>query len=280
MVVFVRFEGSILVTGGSGQLGHRVINSLARRNFSFIAPSRLEFNLGDPNSVFKFFGDSKKTLLGVINCAAYTAVDAAEDNFPLAFAVNASSVGLLAKLCSQINIPFLHVSTDYVFDGENCLGYFECDSPNPINAYGKTKYMGECFVASENPDALIVRTSSVFDRERGNNFYRTMAELLVQKDVVPVVADQISCPTTTEYLADRLVDLIVGKIDCSGIFHIVEYDPMSWYQFACSIKRELMAEYSLSQLAVVRPIASKEFPLKAMRPKYSILRSSRTLVHV
>ena len=131
-----------------------------------------------------------------------------------------------------MNIPFVHVSTDYVFDGENREGYLECDERNPTNAYVKTKYLGGCLIANENPDALIVRTSSVFDRERGNNFYRTMSELMVQRDVVRVVADQISCPTTTEYLADTLVALLTSKIGASGISHVVEYEPMSWYQFA------------------------------------------------
>ena len=229
-------------------------------------------NLADANSGREFFSRSESSFSAVINCGAYTAVDAAEDNFHLASTVNASSAGQLAKLCSQMNIPFVHVSTDYVFDGENPQGYFECDEPNPINAYGKTKYMGECLIWNENPDALIVRTSSVFDRERGNNFYRTMSKLMVQRNVVRVVADQISCPTTTEYLADTLVDLLTSKIGASRISHVVEYDPMSWYQFACLIRRELMVKYKPNQLAVIQPIASEDFPSKARRPKYSILR--------
>ena len=264
-----------MVTGGSGQLGFRVINSLLRRNFSVVAPSRSELNLADVNSGREFFSRSKSSFSAVINCGAYTAVDAAEDNFNLASTVNASSAGKLAKLCSQMDIPFVHVSTDYVFDGENRNGYFECDLPNPINAYGETKYMGECLVSNEYPEALIVRTSSVFDRERGVNFYRTMSKLMVQRNIIQVVADQISCPTTTEYLADKLVDFLTSNIVASGIRHIVEYEPMSWYGFARLIRRELMIKYEPSRLAIIQPIASEDFPSKAKRPKYSILRSGR-----
>ena len=202
-----------------------------------------------------------------INCAAFTDVDACETEQEKAYVVNALGPELLAKACSARAARLLHLSTDYVFDGEKKSPYLPSDPTSPINAYGRTKLRGECAVAANCRDHLIVRTAWLYGAH-GKNFVRTILRLAREKPELRVVADQFGSPTYTVDLAELLRELALS--DATGITHATNSGSCSWYEFACEIVK-------LAGLATtVRPIPASEYPLPALRPANSVLDCSRT----
>lgn len=208
----------------------------------------------------------------VINAAAYTAVDRAESEEALAFAVNALGPGHIARRCAADGLPFFHVSTDYVFNGENGKPWRVDDPTGPLGAYGRTKLAGEWAVAAAHPGAFVFRTSWVFS-PWGNNFVKTMLRLARDRDELSIVADQHGCPTYAPDLADALLhiatNLLQGRSHTPGIHHFSNRGATTWHEFASAIFDESARRGG--RRPTVRPIPSAEYPTPARRPAWSVL---------
>ena len=258
----------ILVTGANGQLGMEFRElSKVITNAEFIFVSRAEFPIDDQATVSTFF--SKHKIDYCINCAAYTAVDKAESEIDQAFSINANAVAHLAKCCAENNAVFIHISTDYVFDGKNNEGYFETDTTGPLNVYGKSKLAGELAALEANPQSIIIRTSWVYS-SFGNNFVKTMIRLMKERESINVVNDQIGKPTYAADLAAVIVRIIFLENGIApGIYHFANDGIISWHEFACEIKK--IGGFS----CVVNPIPSSAYPVPAKRPDFSILNTDK-----
>lgn len=250
----------VLVTGANGQLGHDVIKELQKQNIECFGAMRKNFDITDSKATENFIRKYMPDV--VIHCAAYTAVDKAEDELDLCYKVNTSATEGIAEICKEINAKMLYISTDYVFDGikEGC--YEVEDKPNPINVYGKTKLLGEEAVQKILDKYFIVRISWVFG-EHGNNFVKTMLRLGAERKVLNVVADQYGSPTYTADLAPLLVEMI--KTEKYGIYHATNEGVCNWAEFA-----EKIFEVAKMDVKVNR-ITTSEYPTKAKRPLNSRL---------
>lgn len=248
----------VLVTGANGQLGYDVIEVLKLRNIECCGTTRNDFDLCDFTSAEKFITAFHPDV--IIHCAAYTAVDKAEEEKELCRAVNAVGTENIAKICKKINAKMLYISTDYVFDGTK-KGFYEVDDmPNPINVYGQTKLEGEQAVQKILDRYFIVRVSWVFG-EHGNNFVKTMLRLGKERKEINVVSDQVGSPTYTVDLALLLVDMI--QTDKYGIYHATNDGECSWAEFAEEI-------FKVAGMNVnVKHITSDEYFTKANRPQNS-----------
>ena len=257
----------ILVTGSNGQLGkelQQLADSYPRDRFVFA--SRDDMQLHVFGVVENFFIATKPQYC--INCAAYTAVDKAEEEQDMAMLVNGEAVGNLAAVCKKYQTKFIHISTDYVFDGESETPYKEVDATGPINTYGKSKLLGEQLCMKEDEDAIIIRTSWVYS-SFGHNFVKTMMRLMNERNELNVVADQIGSPTYAADLAKAILDIISSGKWVSGIYHYSNEGKISWYEFAQAIK-----EITNSK-AVVHPIETAQYPTPARRPHYSLLNKEK-----
>lgn len=259
----------IIVSGKDGQLGFELmqihINLSSQFNFLFVG--RNELDLSKPETVTHFFKKYQPKYF--INCAAYTAVDKAETEQELVFLVNSTSPSEIAKNCKLINCRLIHISTDYVFDGEKKLPYLVSDITHPINIYGASKAKGEELVIRENPESIIIRTSWVYS-SHGKNFVKTMMKLMSERDEINVVNDQIGNPTYAKDLAEAILQIITQlnsnpKIQYQNIYHYTNTGNISWYQFAKAIQEFLMLDCK------VNPIPSSSFPTPAKRSHYSVL---------
>lgn len=256
----------ILVTGANGQLGStfRAIGS-EYKMYDFYFYGSKELDITDSSSIKIAFEECHPDI--VLNCAAYTAVDRAEDEPEIAFAVNADGVKNLVDACKVNEVALIHISTDYVFDGTNNRPYVETDPVNPIGIYGKSKRAGEEAILDSDISALIIRTSWVYS-EFGNNFVKTMLRLGKERDELKVIFDQVGSPTNTYDLAKAIMRIIDQKEKWKGnrdIFHFSNDGVCSWYDFALAI-------FEISEIKCkVSPILSKEYPTKAIRPHYSVL---------
>ena len=250
----------ILVTGVNGQLGYDVVKELNRREISCIGTDINDFDITDEQETLDFIQSYSPD--AVIHCAAYTAVDKAEDEREKCFSVNVLGTENIAKACKEISAKMIYISTDYNFDGKG-TEYFERDSPIcPINYYGETKYKGEEKVREYLEKFFIVRISWVFGIN-GNNFIKTMLKLGKERDEINVVCDQIGSPTYTADLAPLLCDMIVTEK--YGIYHATNEGLCSWAEFAEKI-------FEISGLSVkVNHISSSDYPSKAKRPSNSRL---------
>ena len=250
----------VLVTGANGQLGYDVVKELQKQNIECYGATRKDFDLVDFEATEKFIVNYMPDV--VIHCAAYTAVDKAEDEQGLCYLVNASATENIADICKNINAKMLYISTDYVFDGTK-EGFYEIDDiPNPINVYGKTKLLGEQAVQKKLEKYFIVRISWVFG-EHGNNFVKTMLKLGKEHKELNVVADQYGSPTYTSDLALVLVDMI--KTNKYGIYHVTNEGVCTWAEFAEEIFK--IAKFNVK----VNHITTTEYPTKAKRTKNSRL---------
>lgn len=255
----------ILVTGANGQLGSE-LQQLATSYpaFEFIFTDVNELSIVDEAAVNAFFEKHKPAYC--INCAAYTAVDKAETDTTVAEMVNATAVGYLAAACKKYNARFVHVSTDYVFDGTATEPYKESDLPNPLGAYGVTKLKGETLAIENDPSVIIVRTSWVYS-SYGNNFVKTMLRLMNERESLNVVSDQFGSPTYAADLAKAILDICKWSVDnmewAAGIYNYSNEGIITWYDFAVAIK-----ELSNSK-CVVNPIPTSAYPTPAKRPAYS-----------
>jgi len=254
----------ILVTGANGQLGNEC-RTLAESitNAEFVFTDVAELSITDRNTVEEIF--SKNKFDYCINAAAYTAVDLAETETALAQLINATAVGYLSEACRKSNCKFIHISTDYVFDGTNEIGYDVDDATSPINVYGATKLEGEKLALSLNPETIVIRTSWVYSFH-GKNFVKTMMKLMQERESLNVVSDQIGKPTYAADLASAIFQIIFSAKDfVPGMYHFANQGVISWYDFAVAIKE--IGGYNCN----VNPIASSEYPTPAKRPNYSIL---------
>ena len=258
---------NILVTGANGQLGME-FRDLERRfpSYIFLFVSKDELAINDVDSVKQYFGD--RTIHYCINCAAYTAVDKAESEKELALAINATAVGILAAVCKKHGTQLFHFSTDYVFNGQSGIPYWETDPTDPVNFYGQTKLEGEHAATLNDPTSIIIRTSWVYSRH-GKNFVKTMIRLLNEKDHISVVADQLGSPTHAADLAAAAMQIIISENYIPGIYHYSNEGIISWYQFASAIKEIIGSD------CIVNAIQTTNYPTPAARPKYSAFNTSR-----
>ncbi|PWM76638.1 MAG: dTDP-4-dehydrorhamnose reductase [Phascolarctobacterium sp.] len=245
----------VLVTGANGQLGYDVVKELQKQKIECYGATRQDFDIINFEATEKFIVDYNPE--AIIHCAAYTAVDKAEDEQGLCYLVNASATENIAEICKKINAKMIYISTDYVFDGTK-KGFYEVDDkPNPINVYGKTKLLGEQAVQKILEKYFVVRISWVFG-EHGNNFVKTMLKLGKEHKELNVVADQFGSPTYTADLAPLLVKMI--QTEKYGIYQATNEGICNWAEFAKEIFR--IAEMNVK----VNNITSSEYQTKAKRP--------------
>lgn len=261
----------VLVTGAGGMLGTDVCAAARAAGHSVVALGRAALDVGDLDAAVAVLARERPD--AVINCAAYTDVDGAESDPDAARAVNRDGAGFVAQAAAGVGAWVVHVSTDYVFDGEKRTPYVESDPAGPLSVYGATKLDGERAVALAAADAhTIVRSSWLFGAA-GRCFPATMLALASEREVLSVVDDQIGCPTFTGHLAASLVELAVGARPL-GVVHVAAAGECSWYELAVEIMRATAATVE------VRRCSADEFPRPAQRPAYSVLRSSRAGVPV
>lgn len=258
----------VLVTGANGQLGYDVVKELQKQNIECYGATRQDFDIVDFEATKKFITNYMPD--AVIHCAAYTAVDKAEDEQGLCYLVNASATENIAEICKKINAKMLYISTDYVFDGTKDDFYEVDDKPNPINVYGKTKLLGEQAVQKILDKYFIVRISWVFG-EHGNNFVKTMLRLGKERKEISVVADQYGSPTYTADLAPLLVEMI--KTDKYGVYHATNEGVCTWAEFAEEIFKIVGMDVKVNH------ITTAEYPTRAKRPMNSRLSKSKLLIN-
>ena len=250
----------VLVTGADGQLGYDVVKRLDENSIECLGTSINELDITDEAQTNKVITKYNPDV--VVHCAAYTAVDKAEDERELCYNINVLGTKYVAAACKEIDAKMVYISTDYVFDGKGNQPFEVTDQPNPINYYGKTKYKGELEVQKLLNKYFIIRISWVFGKN-GNNFVKTMLKLMTERQQVSVVADQFGSPTWAKDLAELI--MVTLKKWIPGIYHYSNQGRASWYEFALAIR-------DLSELnCEVIPVTSAEFPTAAQRPTYSLL---------
>ena len=254
----------ILVTGVKGQLGHDVVNELKKRGHTPIGVDVEEMDITDSAAVEQEM--KKETLDAVIHCAAYTAVDAAEDNREICMRVNAEGTRNIARVCRELDIKMIYISTDYVFDGEGERPWEPDDARNPLNVYGESKYQGELAVEEYLDKYFIVRIAWVFG-VNGKNFIKTMLRLAETHKEINVVNDQTGSPTYTYDLAVLVADM--AETEKYGRYHATNEGLCTWYEFA----KEIFAQAGVD--IKVNPVSSEEFPAKAKRPHNSRMDKSK-----
>ena len=259
-------DGPILVTGASGQVGGAVARLGRSAGTEIFAPGRAQLDL--TNIEMLRAAVASKPWSAIINCAAYTAVDKAETDTETAWAVNANAPSVLAEEAAKLGIPFIQVSTDYVFDGEKDSPYVETDRLNPLSVYGKTKAFAEEAIASHCTRYAVVRTSWVLSAD-GANFLNTMLRLGTERSGINVINDQIGCPSSANDIAAALLTVASDLGDRSGIWHFVNGGTTNWFDLACHIFAE--AERNGMTIPVVTPIPTSGYPTAAVRPMNSAL---------
>ncbi len=249
----------VLVTGVKGQLGFDVVNELEKRGHVAVGTDVHNMDITDKAQVETVIKEANPD--AVIHCAAYTAVDLAEDNIDLCRRINADGTRNIAEVCKELDIKMIYISTDYVFDGEGTHFWQPDDERNPLNVYGQTKYEGELAVETILEKYYIVRIAWVFG-VNGKNFIKTMLNLGKTRDHLTVVNDQIGSPTYTYDLAKLLVDMV--ETDKYGRYHATNEGLCSWYDFACEIFKQAGYDH-----VTVSPVSASEYPAKAKRPSNS-----------
>lgn len=256
---------NVWVTGANGQLGRSLkkfghFQNSKEFQFLFLDKSQLDITKKEWVDDFFFSNDVDY----IINCAAYTAVDLAESEVEEAFKLNADAVKYLADVCKEQNAKLIHVSTDYVFDGNSKKPYKTTDTPNPINVYGKSKLEGERLALDHNPKSFVIRTSWLYS-DYGKNFYTTMLRLMAEREEIAVVSDQIGKPTHAKDLANYICELIFTNNTDYGIHHFSGSEQMSWYEFA----KKIAADNGFS--TKINPISTSDYPTPAKRPLWSVM---------
>ena len=270
----------ILLLGASGQVGSECKALFQQAGYTVFAITRKELDFSCVDSA----GDLAKKLLGpelpciVVNAMAYTAVDKAESEPDLADKINHLSVTYLSQYCAKYDIPLIHLSTDYVFDGTGVDPYLESSEVNPLGVYGKTKWLGEQVIESHLSRYIILRTSWVFG-VHGNNFVKTILRLAEDRDTLPIVGDQYGCPTYAGDIAAVIVELIQKytsdlTLDW-GVYHCVGEGVVSWCEFSQVIVDEAYARGLLSRPPEIVSISTGAYPTPAARPAYSVLNTNK-----
>ncbi|MGH6985369.1 MAG: dTDP-4-dehydrorhamnose reductase [Caulobacteraceae bacterium] len=254
-----------LIAGAGGQLGAALLEG-AGPGIETVGLARAELDIADEAAVREALLRERPDL--VFNAAAYTAVDRAESETAEAFRVNRDGAANLARAAREVGARLIHVSTDFVFDGERPHPWRPQDVPAPVNLYGASKLAGERAVLEEGGDALIVRTAWVY-AHRGRNFLLTMLRLMADREEVRVVSDQIGAPTSAASLARGLWGL--ARVGAKGVLHLTDAGCASWYDFACAIADQALDRGLLERSPSVTPIASADWPTPARRPAFSVL---------
>lgn len=268
---------TVLLFGGNGQVGHELRRSLRALGDVVVTTRSGQLPEGARCEVADFdCPDSLAALVQrvapaiVVNAAAYTAVDKAEDDVDAAFRTNAEAPGVLARACALRDIPFVHYSTDYVFDGQGSRPYREDDPTAPLGVYGASKLAGEDAIRAAGGRHLILRTAWVYG-QHGHNFMKTMLRLGAERDELRVVADQVGTPTPAALIADVTTELLGLRDAPSGTFHLTPRGETSWHGFAEAILEEALALGLIPRAPKVIPIATSDYPTRARRPGYSRL---------
>ena len=248
----------VLVTGVKGQLGYDVVKDLQKRGYEPIGVDREEMDLMNNDAIREFIMNVRPE--AIIHCAAYTAVDKAEEEVDVCYQVNAEATKVIAECAKELDIQLIYISTDYVFDGTKEGEYVETDMPNPINVYGASKLKGEQYVQELLEKFYIVRISWVFG-VNGNNFIKTMLRLGSERDELNIIHDQVGSPTYTADLAPLLVDMI--ETTKYGIYHATNEGFCSWYEFANEIFKQSGIKVQTN------PITTDKYPTAAKRPMNS-----------
>ena len=262
----------ILIAGKNGQVGSCLVDLLeAQTELTFLALDREELDITDPIQVDKIVSEFQPNI--IINAAAYTAVDKAEQESELAYAINRDGPRNLASAADEINATIIHISTDYVFAGNSLGSYTELDKTDPQGEYGRSKLAGEHAVAEACSRHVILRTAWVFS-EHGNNFVKTMLRLAKTRDTLGVVADQFGGPTYAGDIAKAIVTIskqIVNGNKAYGIYHYSGFPHVSWHEFAENVFNIALNQYVLKQSIQVNPIMTQDYPTPAKRPANSRL---------
>ena len=259
----------IIVIGKSGQLAWE-LSQLGSPEQEIACFGRNDIDLQSATAITECLKQQKAG--GVINASAYTAVDTAEGDIDNAYALNARAVGNLAQACKTLTVPFVHVSTDFVFHGDKGVPYLPDDEIQPLGVYGASKAQGEQLVTEVYPElSCIIRTSWVYSTQ-GNNFVKTMLHLMRTKPEIGVISDQIGTPTYAKGLAVACVASLTNSV--SGIHHYTDTGVASWYDFAFAIQRIGLELGLLDKMIPIKPITTDQYPTPAKRPHYSVLDKS------
>ena len=257
----------ILVTGGNGQLAQCLKDVVKNNDELDVNFQDLpELDITNKQQLVSYF--SKNELDYCINCAAYTAVDLAEELSDLAYAINADGPKNLAEVCKKHQVKLLHISTDFVFDGKKQTPYLETDTPNPLGVYGASKLQGERYIQEIMEEYFIIRTSWLYSAY-GNNFMKTMLRLSETRDEISVVSDQIGAPTYAGDLAEVLIKIVLSSSTNYGVYHYSNLGAISWYDFSVEIFKQF------SKKTDVKPIKTKNYPTAAKRPEFSVLNTTK-----
>ncbi len=258
---------TILITGSHGQLGNEMQQAAVRfPQFNYIFTDVEELDICDKTSLDAFVKAHKVNV--IVNCAAYTAVDKAEDDVELCYKINADAVRNIGEVATANNLKVIHVSTDYVFDGTNYMPYTEDQPVCPATVYGKSKLAGEQALMASCKESVIIRTAWLYS-SFGNNFVKTMLKLGSERDSLNVIFDQVGTPTYAADLADTILKIISHETFNPGIYHFSDEGVCSWYDFTKTIHR--IAEITCD----VHPIETKDYPARTPRPHYSVLNKAK-----
>jgi len=257
----------IILIGKNGQIGSEIYSLFQSKNVSIDGFNSSQLDITSLESILKY-DDAFSKADFVINCAAYTLVDRAEEEKEKAFLVNHTGVKNLCKICNKYSIPLVHISTDYVFSGEKQL-YSENDSTNPLSTYGLTKKLAEDEILSNLQKFFILRVSWVFGKN-GNNFVKTILKLAKEKETLNVVADQTGCPTSAQNIAEVIYKICISNNTSYGIYHYTNSGQITWYEFANRIL-EIAKKNTQVKTTEIKAISTSEYKCNAIRPKFSVL---------
>ena len=258
---------TILITGSNGQLGNEMQQAAVRfPDFNYIYTDVAELDICDKGALGAFVKANNVNV--IVNCAAYTAVDKAEDDVELCYKINRDAVRNIAEVATENKVKVVHVSTDYVFDGTNYLPYTEDMPVCPATVYGKSKLEGEQALLENCKESVILRTAWLYS-SFGNNFVKTMMKLGTERDSLGVIFDQVGTPTYAADLADAIMQLISSETFVPGIYHFSDEGVCSWYDFTKTIHR--MANITCD----VKPIETKDYPARTPRPHFSVLNKGK-----
>lgn len=264
----------LLIFGKSGQVAQALKLACENNGYEAIFFGRTDIDISNIVDINKLLDEQKPD--GVINASAYTLVDRAETEIFAAYRLNAIAPAIIASACASVEVPYIHISTDYVFDGKKSGEYNECDLICPISVYGRSKAVGETEVLAQNQNAMIMRTSWVY-HESGNNFLKTMLKLGNQHETLKVVGDQFGSPTYAGDIADALLAMMQKSFetgDCAGIYHFSGSGMTNWHEFATAIF-EKSKEFGIKSPVNVLNIPSSEYPTPVARPENSKLSSKK-----
>ena len=269
--------GKVALLGANGQLGQTLLQAWVTgettRNLALQCLDLPEFDLTNTGQVQQILDQEKFDF--IINAAAYTQVDQAEKDSDAAFAINQTGVETLARWVVENNAHLVHISTDYVFDGNASRPYLPQDIPSPVNVYGRSKLAGEEAIKAIAPECVtIVRTSWLYS-PHGSNFVKSMLRHMASREQLSVVADQLGTPTSTASLAELIISIVSGDTK-SGVYHWTDAGAASWYDFAIAIQEEALAAGLLDRKASIIPVRSEDYPTAAKRPSYSVLDKTDT----